>query len=459
MDALLTWSYQVVWGWPLLALIVGLGVYLTVALKGLQFRYLGYAISLIVNPGGHGKGGGDISHFQSLMTALAATLGIGNIAGVATALSVGGFGALFWMWVTALAGMSIKFCEAFLAVRFRHLKPCGEMAGGPMYFIRDGLGWRWLAGTFAFCGTLAALGGGNMIQANSVADVLAYSCHIPPVVTACGLLLVCSAVLLKGIKRIGQVAAVLVPAMGVIYLGGALLVLIINFTQIPGVLYRIIVDAWNPSAAAGGVIGMSIIHAIQVGVSRGLMTSEAGLGTASIAAAAAKTDCPGSQAMVSMTGSFFATVVMCTITGLVLGVSGVVDQYAPLERGVVGASLTMRAFESAYPYGGLVVVVATVLFGLTTLLGWAYYGEKCAEYMFGDRGMRLYRIVFIAAIVPGAMLNLPIVWRIADICNGLMAYPNLIGILFLAPYVVRETREYLSGVDREIAAGMEIGAL
>ena len=316
--------YAWIWSAPLLLLLMGIGIYLTVALKGLQFRYLGYALRLVFFPKKTDEEGvGDISHFASLMTALAATIGIGNIAGVATAMTVGGFGALFWMWVTALIGMAIKYAEAILAVKYRMTDSRGEMCGGPMYFIESGLGWKWLAICFAFFGAIGAFGGGNMLQANSVADVMKSMFSIDPLWTGIIIALLIGLTLLGGIQSIGKVASLLVPFMAIFYISGALAILAMHVEKIPQAFWMIIDSAFNGQAAVGGFLGAGVILAIQVGISRGVMTSEAGLGTASIAAAAARTDFPGRQALVSMTGCFLATIIMCSATGFVLAVTDV----------------------------------------------------------------------------------------------------------------------------------------
>jgi AGCS family alanine or glycine:cation symporter len=444
--------YSWVWGAPLLVLLTGLGIYLTIALRGLQFRYLGYALRLVfssqkAHPEAEGKG--DISHFESLMTALAATIGIGNIAGVATAITVGGLGALFWMWVTALLGMATKYAEAILAVKYRVTDERGEMCGGPMYFIQAGLGWKWLACSFAFFGAVAALGGGNMLQANSVADVMLTMFNINPwwsgliVATLTGMTIV------GGIKSIGKVAGLLVPFMALFYITGASVILIYHYDRIFDAILAIITHAFTGQAAFGGFLGSTLLLALRVGVSRGLMTSEAGLGTASIAAAAAKTDLPGRQALVSMTGSFLATIIMCSVTGLVLGVTGVFGSLDAQGKLLNGASMTVAAFDSVFSGGGYIVTIGLVLFAFTTLLGWAYYGEKCVEYLFGIKSVPLYRVLFTLVIIPGAVLELDIVWKISDVFNGLMAFPNLIGLCALSGVVISETKLFLNVLTAE----------
>jgi AGCS family alanine or glycine:cation symporter len=420
-------------------------------LKGLQFRYLPYAFKLVLFPDRKKDSAaeGDISNFESLMTALAASIGIGNIAGVATAIAVGGLGSLFWMWVMALIGMATKYAEAMLAVKYRTVDKRGEMCGGPMHFIEHGLGWKWLACSFALFGAIAAFGGGNMIQANSVAEVMRSMFSIDPIVTGIALAAVTGLIILGGIKSIGKVASFLVPFMAMFYICGGCVILVKFYDRIPEALVSIVKMAFTGQAAFGGFAGSSMMLALRVGLSRGLMTSEAGLGTASIAAAAAKTDEPGRQAMVSMTGSFIATIILCSVTGLVLAVTDVFGSVGPDGKILNGASMTMAAFQSAIPWGGYIVTIGLVLFALTTLLGWAYYGEKCLEYLLGTKSILLYRLLFTLVIIPGASLDLEIVWKIADITNGLMAYPNLIGLTFLSGVVISETRSFLKVVRKE----------
>ncbi len=445
--------WGMVWGVPLLALICGVGFYLTFALRGLQFRYLWYALKLAFGKNHDKESQGDISHFQSLMTALAATIGIGNIAGVATGIAIGGLGALFWMWVTALIGMATKYAEAILAVKYRVQDKRQEMAGGPMYFIERGLGWKWLAGSFAFFGCFAAFGGGNMIQAHSVADVMHSVFSIDPFYSAIAMALLAALTILGGIKSIGKVASFLVPFMAVLYIGGACYVLIECYEKIPAALSTIFSSAFSGQAAFGGFTGSTLAMAIQVGVSRGLMTSEAGLGTASIAAAAAKTDTPGRQALVSMTGCFLATIIMCTVTGLVLGVTDAFGSIGADGKLLNGASMTVAAFTSVVSWGGYVVSLGLVLFAFTTLIGWAYYGEKCAEYLLGTKSIPYFRIIFIIICFVGALLELEVVWKISDIFNGLMAFPNLIGLCALSGVVVKETHQFLEQLKQEKLVG------
>lgn len=450
LNYLLDTLYSWVWGPPLLLLLMGIGIYLTIALKGIQIRYLGYALRLVFFPKKSDElGEGDISHFASLMTALAATIGIGNIAGVSTAITVGGFGALFWMWITALIGMAIKYAEAILAVKYRTTDDRGEMSGGPMYFIEYGLGWKWLAAAFAFFGAIGAFGGGNMLQANSVADVMKSMFSVDPWWTGITVAILTGLTLLGGIKSIGKVASFMVPFMAIFYISGAAAILFMHYDKIPQAFLTIIQSAFTGQAALGGFAGAGVILAIQVGVSRGLMTSEAGLGTASIAAAAAKTDFPGRQALVSMTGCFLATIVMCSATGLVLAVTDVLGMQDANGKLINGASLTLAAYQSVFDWGGYFVTIGLLTFAFTTLLGWAYYGEKCVEYLLGTRSIPFYRILFTLIIIPGAVLELDVVWKISDICNGLMAFPNLIGLCALSGVVIAETKLFLAIVAKE----------
>lgn len=447
----LDFFYGWVWGAPLLILLMGIGLYFTIALKGLQFRYLKYALQLVIGSKKGKEGKGDISHYESLMTALAATIGIGNIAGVATAIAIGGLGALFWMWVTALIGMAIKYAEAILAVKYRTTDERGEMCGGPMYFIEYGLGWKWLAVLFALFGSIGAFGGGNMLQANSVADVMKSMFDVDPLWTGIVVAAFTGLTLLGGIKSIGKVAGLLVPFMAVFYIGGASIIILKYYDRVPYALYLIVTHAFTGQAAFGAFAGSTMLMAIQVGVSRGLMTSEAGLGTASIAAAAAKTDLPGRQALVSMTGCFLATIVLCSATGLVLGVTDVFGTLGANGKILNGASMTVAAFQSVFSWGGYVVTIGLILFAFTTLLGWAYYGEKCVEYLLGAKSVPWYRVVFTLVVIPGAALELDIVWKVSDICNGMMAIPNLIGLCALSGVVISETKSFLKVLAAEKA--------
>jgi AGCS family alanine or glycine:cation symporter len=427
------------WGPPMLILLVGTGFWLTFALRGLQFRKLGHALYLaLIKRKEDSDQPGDITHFQALMTALSATVGTGNIAGVATAIAVGGPGALFWMWITGLVGMATKYAEAVLAVKYREVDEKGEMCGGPMYYISKGLNLPWLGTIFAVFASIAAFGIGNMVQSNSVADAVEATYHIPPFVTGIVLMVCTAAVVLGGIKKIGKVTGVLVPIMIVFYMAGASYIIIANIAEVPAALIFIVKQAFNPTAAVGGFAGASIMLAIRMGVARGVFSNESGLGSAPIAAAAAQTKSPITQALVSMTQTFIDTIVVCTMTGLVLIISGL------WSNGETGAELTTMAFAAGMPGGAHVVTIGIILFAYSTILGWCYYGEKSIEYLFGVKAVLPYRIVFVCFVGVGAIAKLSLVWNISDTLNGLMAIPNLIGLLFLTPVVVSETKKYFN---------------
>lgn len=438
------------WEGFLIYLLLGVGIYLTVRLKAMQVRYLPYALKLAFSRSDD-KAEGDISQFQSLMTALAATIGIGSIAGMATAVMAGGFGAIFWMWVVALIGMVTKYAEAILAVKFRKVDENGRMAGGPMHYIEQGLGWKWLASLFAICGTLSAFAGGNLTQSNSIAAAVYELFQVPPLWTGIVVSLLTAAVILGGIRSLGKVNAYLVPIMAIIYIGGGLIILVLKAHLIPGSLYLIFRNAFTGHAAVGGFLGAGVMTALQLGIVRGISSNEAGLGSAPIAAAAAKTDFPGRQALISMTGVFLSSFIVCTITVLVICVTGVFGSVDSQGAALNGAPLVIRAFESVIPGGSWIVAISIILFGYSTILGWSYYGEKCMEYLLGSRFLLPFRLLFIAVAAAGSVMSLDVVWALVDIMNGLMALPNLVGILFLAPVVVRESRTFFDLVAREKA--------
>ena len=439
LDAIVGKVGAFAWGPPMLILLVGTGFWLTFSLRGIQFTKLGHALYLaLIKRKEDGDEPGDITHFQALMTALSATVGTGNIAGVATAIAVGGPGALFWMWITGLVGMATKYAEAVLAVKYRVVDENGEMSGGPMYYISRGLKLPWLGVVFAVFASIAAFGIGNMVQSNSVADAVEATFNIPTWITGVVLMICTAAVVLGGIKSIGRVTSILVPIMIVFYMAAALYIILINISGVPGALVFIVKQAFNPTAAAGGFAGASVMLAIRMGVARGVFSNESGLGSAPIAAAAAQTKHPVTQALVSMTQTFIDTLVVCTMTGLVLILTGA------WSSGETGAELTTIAFQSAMPGGALIVTLGIVLIAYSTMLGWCYYGEKSIEYLFGIKSVLPYRIVFIMLIGVGAVAKLSLVWNISDTLNGLMALPNLIGLLMLTPVVVSETKLYFS---------------
>ena len=423
-----------VWGPPMLILLVGTGLYLTILLRGMQFRVLPHAFRLIFHKD-HGHAG-DISHFAALMTALAATVGIGNIVGVATAITLGGPGAVFWMWMTGLVGMATKYSEAVLAVKYREHGEHG-MRGGPMYYLAKGCNLPTLGWLFALFTALAAFGIGNMTQANSVSGIFQSVFNIEPWVTGVVLTLMTGLVILGGIKSIGRFTSFLVPFMIVGYVAAALIVLALNASEIPHALYLIFYHAFNPIAAGGGFAGAAVAAAIRYGVARGVFSNESGLGSAPIAAAAARTSDPVKQALVSMTQTFIDTLVVCSMTALVILTA------TPWTEGVGAAQLTSLSFAETLGYGGeLLVAVATALFAYSTLLGWSYYGEKAVEYLAGGRAIRAYRVVFVSAVIVGAMMQLEFVWNFSDLMNGLMAIPNLIALLMLSKIVKQETERY-----------------
>lgn len=430
-----------IWGPPLLILLVGTGIYLTILLRGLQFRKLFHSLWLaLVKRKEDGDNPGDISHFQALMTALAATVGTGNIAGVATAISIGGPGALFWMWITGLFGMATKYAEAVLAVKFREVDENGQMSGGPMYYISKGLKLKWLGILFAVFASIAAFGIGNMVQSNSVADAVNHSFNIPVEYTGMLLAILTGLVILGGIKSIGRVTQVLVPSMVVFYMLAALVVVVIHIDAVPNVIYLVLVEAFTPTAASGGFAGATVMLTIRMGVARGVFSNESGLGSAPIAAAAAQTKHPVTQALVSMTQTFIDTIVVCSFTGFAILVSGVID------TGATGVPLTSMAFETALPgeWGGIVVSLGIIFFAYSTILGWCYYGEKSIEYLLGIRSVVPYRVIFVVAVFVGAVIKLDLVWTFADIMNALMVLPNLIGLLVLGGIVAAETKNYFN---------------
>ncbi|MGE4517880.1 MAG: alanine/glycine:cation symporter family protein [Desulfobacteraceae bacterium] len=430
-----------IWGAPLLVLLVGTGLWLTVRLKGLQFTTLGESLYLafIKRKEDDDDEEGDISHFQALMTAMSATVGTGNIAGVATAIALGGPGALFWMWITGLVGMATKYGEAVLAVVYREKDDNGNMCGGPMYYITNGLGWKWMGVLFAIFAAVAAFGIGNMVQSNSMADALNANFNVPFWVTGLVTMVFVGLVVIGGIKSIGRVTGFIVPFMVLFYVISCLIVLIVNFSDIPAAFGIIFHHAFNPTAATGGFAGSAVMLTIRMGVARGVFSNESGLGSAPIAAAAAKTKHPVTQALVSMTQTFIDTIIVCTMTGLVIVLKGA------WTTGKNGADLTTYSFQlSAVPGGEYIVTIGLVLFAFSTILGWCYYGEKSIEYLFGEKAIMPYRAVFVLFAGIGAMLKLNLVWTIADVFNGLMAFPNLIALIALTPVIVKTTKDYFN---------------
>ncbi|GAA5156320.1 sodium:alanine symporter family protein [Pseudonocardia eucalypti] len=466
MNDVLTTIDSFVWGpFLLIPLLLGTGIYLTIRLRGLQIRKLGYALWMALVKRKESDADGDISHYQALSLALAATVGVGNIAGVGTAIHLGGPGALFWIWVTGLVGMATKYSEAFLGVRFRTTNRRGEQTGGPMYYLSRGINNRFgsvLAVSFAVFGVLASFGIGNMTQANSVAEAINGQWGIAHWITGLIITVLAGLVIIGGVKRLGAVASAFVPVMIVFYVLGSCVVLALNVSELPAAFALIFTDAFTGTAAAGGFAGAGILLAIQYGVARGIFSNESGLGTGGIAAAAAQTSQPVRQALVSMTQTFIDTLVVVSFTGLVIVVTGtwrLIDPNADTPGGgFTGAAPTREAFAADLgTAGGLIVAIGIMFFAFSTLLGWSYYGERCIERLFGTSTVQAYRLVFVVIIFVGSVTELELVWNFSDIMNGLMALPNLIGLIILSPLIVRETRAFFAQPDWKVMADVGNG--
>ncbi|MBR1553261.1 MAG: sodium:alanine symporter family protein [Schwartzia sp.] len=430
---------SIVWGPPLIALLVGTGIYLTVRLGLIQVFRLPMALSLI--GGAKNKGEGDVTSFKSLCVALSATVGTGNIVGVATAVKVGGPGALFWMWMAAFFGMATKYAEGLLAIKYRSKDENGEVAGGPMYYILNGMGeaWRPLATFFAVaCILVAYFGIGTFPQVNAIVDSVSLTFGVSKVVTDAVLTVLVAAVTLGGLKSIANVADKIVPFMSAVYIVLGVGMVLAHFSEVPAAVGMILSDAFTGHAALGGFAGSTMMMAMQSGIARGVFSNESGLGSAPIAAAAAKTKWPAEQGLISMTGTFIDTIIICTMTGLALIFTGVWNGY------LAGAQMTASAFQASFGASGAVVLtISLVLFAFTTILGWNYYGERATIYLFGTKGLMPYRVIFIVLIASGAFLKLEAIWILADIVNGLMAIPNLIALIVLSPVIVAETKLYM----------------
>ncbi len=432
------WLHGVVWGVPMLVLLLGVGLYLTLGLRLRTLRSLPSTFAMLWR-GRAPEGQGEITPFNALMTALAATIGTGNIAGVATAIFIGGPGAVFWMWMTALVGMATKFAEAVCAVRYREQDERGKYVGGPMYYIKNGLGerWAWLGACFAVFAALAGFGIGNTVQANSVADALEASFGVPFWMTGVGLAVLVGLVLVGGIHRIAAVTGKLVPLMAFGYIGAGLVVVALNIDEVPGAFRLIFAHAFSPIAATGGFAGAAVWVAIQFGVARGVFSNEAGLGSAPIAHAAAECKGPVSQGLIAMLGTFIDTIVVCSFTALVILTTGA------WTSGETGAELTTLAFETALPgVGSEITAIALAVFAFTTLLGWSYYCERSWQYLFGIKIIMPFRVVWSLAPLAGATLKLSFIWRLADTLNALMAIPNLIALALLSPMVLAISRDF-----------------
>ncbi|MDB4260535.1 sodium:alanine symporter family protein [Porticoccaceae bacterium] len=441
---------EVIWGPGMLALLLGTGIYLSIGLKGISITKIPYAFKQLFK-GRKGSGEGEISPFNALMTALSSTVGTGNIVGVATAIALGGPGALFWMWCAAVIGLATKYAEAVLAVHYRETDELGKKVGGPMYYIKNGLGakWKWLGMLFAFFGALAGFGLANTVQSNAVSQILQSNFNVPTLVSGIVMSVLVGIVLLGGIKRIAEVAGKLVPLMAIIYLLATMSILILNAAEVPAAVFLIVDTAFNGAAATGGFVGATIMLALQSGVARGVFSNESGLGSAPIAHAAAETNSPVRQASIAMLGTFIDTLIICTMTGLVLVVTGVWDGE------LYGAAMTSAAFSSQLPFGDIILTLCIILFGFTTMLGWSYYGERCAEFLLGPKVIVPFRVLWVVGIFLGTQMSLELVWKMSDVLNGMMAIPNLIALVFLAPVVFRLSREYFAEEEqatRDVAA-------
>ena len=434
-----------IWGPPLLILLAGTGLYFTYHLGFIQIIQLPRALYYLFTKE-RGAQKGDVSAFAALCTALAATIGTGNIVGVATAVQAGGPGSIFWMWIVAFLGMATKYAECLLALKYRVRDKNGFMAGGPMYYIERGLGIRWLARTFAVFGILVAFFGiGTFPQMNAITHALHDTFHVPIIVSAIVVTALVGMIILGGVKRIAKVTSVVVPFMAVAYVATSVIIILLNWQKLPAAIGLIIDSAFNPQAAFGGVLGYTVLQTIQSGVARGIFSNESGLGSAPIAAAAAQTKEPARQGLISMTGTFLDTIIVCTMTGIVLVLTGA-WQSSTLE----GAAVTNYAFSTGLGnnIGATIVTSGLLFFAFTTILGWCYYGERCFVYLVGIKGIKLYRTVFILLVASGAFLELDLIWVIADIVNGLMAIPNLIALIGLRKVVLDETRDYFMRIKQ-----------
>ena len=438
IESILSAIDSFIWGAPLLILLSGTGLYLTLRLGFIQIRYLPRALGYLFKKDKGGKG--DVSSFAALCTALAATIGTGNIVGVATAVQAGGPGAIFWMWLVALLGMATKYAECLLAVKYRVRDKNGFMAGGPMYYIESGLGIKWLAKLFALFGVMVAFFGiGTFPQVNAITYAMQDTFNVPVLVTAIIVTLLVGLIILGGVKRIATASSVIVPFMAILYVTISLVIILLNIEKVPDAISLIIYSAFEPQAALGGAVGFTVMKAIQSGVARGIFSNESGLGSAPIAAAAAQTREPVRQGLISMTGTFLDTIIVCTMTGIVLVLTGAWN-----NPELAGATVTNYAFAQGLgtSIGATIVTVGLLFFAFTTILGWCYYGERCFVYLVGIRGVKLYRLAYIVLVGLGSFLHLNLIWIIADIVNGLMAFPNLIALIGLRKVVIEETKDY-----------------
>ncbi len=437
--------YDILWGPIMLVLLLGTGIYLTLGLKFFSFTKIAEAFRLMWHGrqiGQHDKG--EVSSFNALMMALAATIGTGNIAGVATAIFLGGPGALFWMWMTALAGMATKYAETVLAVEYREVTDKGSYVGGPMYFIKNGLGknWKWLGSLFALVAALASFGIGSTVQANSVASAIESTFKIPTYVTGIALFLLSGLIIIGGVKRIAEVSGKFVPFMAFFYCLAGLAAILINIKEIPAAFMLIMESAFTPTAQAGGFAGATIMMAMRYGVARGLFSNEAGLGSGCIAYATAATTDPVRMGLIGMLGTFIDSIIVCSITGFAIILSGL------WTTGESGSALTSIAFASSIPYGDVLVTLSIALFAYSTILGWCVYGERCIIFLFGEKFVYIYRFLYVASVPVGAIASLDLIWLVADNLNAMMAIPNLIGLILLSPVVFKLTKKYLDEVKK-----------
>lgn len=443
MENLLNNLSSIVWGPITIIMLVGTGIFISFLIRCIQVRKFFYGISLVTGKFDNPEDKGEITHFQALSAALSATIGTGNIAGVGTAVALGGPGAIFWMWVTAFFGMGLKYGECLLSLKYRTIHEDGSISAGPMYYLEKGLGQKWLGLLFAFFAAVASFGIGNMVQANSVAEPVLTYFGVPKVITGLVIGVLVFAVIIGGIKRIGKVASKLVPFMAVFYVLGALAVIATHIEGLPAAFGLIFHDAFTGSAATGGFAGAAVAQAIRFGVARGVFSNEAGLGSAPIAHGAAKTEEPVREGLVAMLGPFIDTIVICTMTGLVIILTGAYTE------GLTGADLTARAFNIGLPgIGGYIVAFGIIIFAFSTAISWSYYGDRSVEYLMGEKFVLPYRLLYCILLPVGASVQVSLVWTISDIFNALMAWPNLIGLLLLSRVIVRTTKEYFADPKR-----------
>ncbi|PIE22686.1 MAG: sodium:alanine symporter family protein [Planctomycetota bacterium] len=438
------------WGPVTVWLLVGTGVLVAIMVRFIQVRTFVYAWRLISGKFDNPRDDGEVTHFQALSTALSATIGTGNIAGVGTAIALGGPGAVFWMWVTAFFGMGLKYAECLLALNFRTIHEDGSVGAGPMHYLEKGLGKKWLGVAFAIFAAIASFGIGNMVQANSVAEPLKTAFGVPKIATGIVMGILCFMVIVGGIKRIGAFSSKVVPLMAVFYILSVTVIILTHLDKVFPAFGVIFSDAFTGTAATGGFAGAVVAQAIRYGVARGVFSNEAGLGSAPIAHGAAQTEEPVREGLVAMLGPFIDTITICTMTALAIIMTDAYTLVGPSGGGLSGSDLTAKAFSLGLPFSGgdYIVSISIIFFAFSTIIGWSYYGDRCVDYLFGHRWVKRYKIFFCIIIPVGATIKLSTVWAISDIFNALMAWPNLVGILFLSPFVVKKTKEYFFDSDK-----------